>query len=685
MRFVETAEGPTLHEPSLGGQMNLPSDPYAWLRNSEDEAVLAHLQSENASTEAALAHNKPLQQEIFDEIKGRVKETDLSVPVNIDGWLYYSRTEEGKSYGLHCRRWAEGAPDDEQVILDENIEAGQAEYFEIGVFEVSPDHKLLLWGSDTTGAERFSLKARDLESGVDTALNVHDASYGSAWAMDNETFFTVRSDEKDRPFQIVRHQLGSDDSQVVYTESDGRYFVSVGRERDDSFIQLTTSSNMSDEVHLIPAGSPRDEMVCFEPRQEGLEYSVAHHGESFYILTNDGGSTNFKLCQTPDSATSRANWRDVVSERDKVMISGFETFDTHLVLHVRAEGMTQIRIIEWGSENEQTLAQSETIYSAWPGINLDPKLSTLRYGYSSMVTPPSVMTHNFATGEREILKQTEVLGDFDSSTYETRRLWATAPDGTRIPISYVQRKDRKLVAGPCVLYGYGAYEISIDPVFSVARLSLLDRGFGFAIAHVRGGGELGRKWYLDGKLENKANTFSDAIACAEFLIREGITSADQLCIRGGSAGGLLVGAVLNARPDLFAVAVAEVPFVDVLNTMSDPSLALTETEWDEWGNPLDSEEVAARLARYSPYENVHPANYPAVLATGGFSDPRVGYWEPAKWVLALRDNTKSDREILLWTELGAGHGGPSGRYAAWATEAKILAFIIDQVGAPLKV
>lgn len=666
--------------------MSSESDIHEWLRDKEDPAVLEHLEAENAATSIALAHNDELASAIYSEIKNRVQETDLSVPVKIDDWLYYSRTEEGMSYGLHCRRRAPeaGEQDDapEQIILDENKEAGDAEFFEIGVFEVSPDHRLLLWGNDLTGAERFALKIRDLETGVDSELGINDASYGSAWAMDNSTFFTVRSDESDRPYQVVRHELGDSETEIVYTEADGRYFVSVGRERDDSFIHVSSSSNASDEIWLLPADSPQDELKCLEPRSEGLEYSVTHHGDNFYVLTNDGDATNFKLCEVSDVDPARRNWVDLIAERPDVMLSGFETFDSHLVLYVRAEGMTQIRFQEWGSGTEQVLTQSETVYSAWPGMNLDPKLQYLRFGYGSMVTPASVMTYNFGTEERLTLKRVAVLGDFDPDTYETKRLWVTAADGAQVPVSLVQRRDRAAGPGPCVLYGYGAYEVSIDPAFSIARLSLLDRGFTFAIAHVRGGGELGRSWYLDGKMENKENTFSDFITCAEHLIETGVTTSAQLCIRGASAGGLLVGAVLNKAPELCGAAVAEVPFVDLLNTMSDPTLPLTETEWDEWGNPLESPEIAERLKAYSPYENVHKANYPAIFATGGFSDPRVGYWEPAKWVLALRENNTSGAEILLWTELGAGHGGPSGRYAAWADEARTLAFIIDQVGEP---
>lgn len=660
-------------------------DPRAWLRDADDPAVIDHLRAENDHTDAVLAPLADLREDLFQEFKSRIKETDLSVPVDKDGWSYYSRTEEGLPYGVHCRRSRDGEDAEanpEVVLLDENLEAGGGDYFELGVFEVSPDHHLLLWAADRNGDEKFELRVRDLASGGELDDVIPDVSYGSAWAMDNATFFYVRVDDAHRPFQVWRHRLGdpADLDELVFEELDERFFVGVGRERDDSFVQIGLSSAITDELWLIPADKPDDSPRCFAERRHGIEYAASHHDGRFIVLTNDGAE-NFRIAETPADDTDPSNWGDLVPHRDDVHLSGFDALRDHLVIFERVEAVTQMRVRRWDTGDEHVIAQSETVSTVWPGANPTADTTTFRYGYSSMVTPSTVLRYDLDRRTTEVLKATEVLGGFDPATYETRREWAVADDGTRIPMSLVWRRDRPAGPGPAVIGAYGAYEVSSDPTFSTMRLSLLDRGFVVAIAHVRGGGELGRRWYLDGKFERKRNTFTDTVACARQLIDAGWTTPEQLGLRGGSAGGLLVGATLNLAPELFGAAVAQVPFVDALNTMLDPTLPLTVTEWEEWGNPGESEEIYREMRSYTPYENISGNPYPAVFATAGLNDPRVGFWEPAKWVLALREQTTGSKPILLHVDLGAGHGGPSGRYDSWRDEARTLAFLIDALGA----
>ncbi len=639
--------------------------------------MIAYLEAENANTASVLEPLNELRETLFGEFKARIKETDLSVPVEKDGWSYYTRTEEGLSYPIQCRRLAEG-DGPELVLFDENVEAEGKDFFDLGVFEVSPNHRLLLWASDTAGDERFLLRVRDLDSGLDLDDNIPDVSYGSAWAMDSTTFFYVRADHANRPYQVWRHVLGNPSTEdiLVLEEPDERFFVGVGRERDDSFIQISASSAVTDETWLLPATNPTAQPRCLQQRRQGIEYSAAHHNDQFVIITNDEAE-NFKLVTTPDDETGAENWADLIPNRADVHLSGFDALSEHLVLFERVNAVVQMRVRHWQTAVDHIVEQPEAVSSVWPGANPTQDTTSYRYGYSSMKTPASVLLYDLNTKARTLLKATEVLGGFHPDQYETSREWAVAEDGTRVPMSLVWRKDRPVGPGPCLLGGYGAYEISAEPAFSTMRLSLLDRGFVVAIAHVRGGGELGRAWYLDGKFEHKPNTFTDTVACAKHLIDLGLTSPSQLGIRGGSAGGLLVGATLNLAPELFGAALAEVPFVDALNTILDPSLPLTVTEWEELGNPAESEEIFRVMQGYTPYENVRPENYPAILATAGLNDPRVGFWEPAKWVQVLRQVTTGTAPILLQTEMGAGHAGPSGRYDAWRDEARALGFLIS--------
>ncbi|MFV0526705.1 MAG: S9 family peptidase [Acidimicrobiales bacterium] len=697
-------------------------DDLAWLRHADDPAVVAHLEAENAYAEAVLAPGDELEAAVFEEIRSRIQETDLSVPV-VDGpWAYYTRTVEGLAYPIHCRRPTPSAGDGgtgvddpagdggtgvddlagdggtgvddlagdrtgEVVLLDENVEAGASEFFDVGPFDVSPDHRRLYWGADHTGDERYRATIRDLHTGDELDDVLEDVSTSSAWAIDGVTLFYVRPDAANRPYQVWRHTVGTGQTEdvLVFEELDERFFVGVGLERDRSFIQIGVGSKITDEVWVIPADRPAEAPRVLAVRRTGVEYGVAHHGNRFVIVTNER-SENFSVVTMADDMSGHEHWTDLEiapdpSDGDEpVMVMDADPFDDHLVLFERAGGTTRIRVRWWADGSVVTIDQPEAASTVWPGANPDPAATTLRYGYTSMVSPPSVRSIDLITMTHTVLKQQEVLGGFDPEDYLTERWWAEADDGTRVPVTVVARRDRPAGPGPVLLNVYGAYEASMDPGFSVARLSLLERGFLVATGHVRGGGELGRRWYLDGKLEHKANTFDDVVTVAEHLIGRGVTTPDRLVLRGGSAGGLAVGAAMNLRPDLFASVVAQVPFVDVVNTMADTDLPLTITEWEEWGDPVAAEDAYRTIVAYAPYENVRPAPYPSVLATAGLHDTRVGFWEPAKWVQRLREASTSGRPILLLTELEAGHGGPSGRYDAWHEEAKILSYVLRSAG-----
>jgi oligopeptidase B len=666
-------------------------DEYAWLRDRDDPDTLAYLEAENAFTEQALAHTKALQEELFAEIKSRILETDLSVPARRRGWWYFNRTEEGKQYPIHCRmrvseddsRDAPSGTAPEEILLDQNAEAGDSEFFAVGGLDVSLDTRLLAWSVDRDGSEVYELRFRNLTTGEDLPDVVPGTYYGSAWAADDRTFFYVKPDASMRPYQLWRHRLGEPDDVLVYEEPDERFYLGVGTTKDDRFILLHLGSKVTDEVWYLPADDPLGDFQVIEPRQQDVEYGVEHHGEHFLVVTNADGAEDFKLMEAPDTAPGRANWTEVVPHRPGIKLSGIDVFRDHLVLFERADGIRRIRVRRLagtgGYEGDEHVIDQPEAVSTSSGGSAEFDSDVLRYGYTSMVTPSSVFAYDMNTRDRTLLKQQPVLGDYDPARYTTERLWATAPDGTRVPMSLVYRTDRAR-GGPALLYGYGSYEASMDPTFSSTRLSLLDRGFVFAIAHVRGGGELGRRWYDEGKLLQKRNTFTDFVACARHLVADGWTTPAQLAIRGGSAGGLLMGAVANLAPEAFGAVLAEVPFVDALNTILDPTLPLTVMEWEEWGNPVESAEVYRYMKSYSPYENVAAVDYPPMLVTAGLNDPRVSYWEPAKWVAKLRTTKTDANRLLLKTEMGAGHMGPSGRYDAWREEALVLAFLLDTFG-----
>jgi oligopeptidase B len=686
-------------------------DEWYWLRDRDDPAVIDHLRAENAHTEVATAHTSALQEALYDEIVARIEETDLSVPSRKGPWSYYHRTEEGRQYGIHCRRPAAGAgaeelpapgsppPADEQVILDENVLAEGHEYFALGNLSVSPDHRWLVYSTDVTGGERYTLRILDLATGQLAPEAVEDTSYGCAWFDDNATILYVRVDEAMRPHQLWRHRVGTDPAgdTLVMEEPDEHFFLGVGRTRDDRFVVCSLDSKTTSEVHVLEADRPEGAFRPLAARRPGIEYHLEHDrdgrdGAGRFLVTTNEEAPDFRLLDAPDGPADPSTWTEVLPHRPGVRLEGVDAFVGHLVVYERDGGESRARVVDRTTGQSVPVDQPESPSTVWGAANPEYDTGVLRYEYTSLVTPRSVYDLDMATGERRLRKRQPVLGDFDPGRYRSERRWVTAVDGVRVPMSLVWRADLvgeqpgRLEPSPCLIYGYGSYEASMDPTFSSIRLSLLDRGFVFAIAHVRGGGELGRRWYEDGKLAAKPHTFSDFVACARSLVDGGVTAPDRLVARGGSAGGLLMGAVANAAPELFRAIVAEVPFVDCLTTMMDPSLPLTVTEWEEWGNPVEDEDIYRVMKSYSPYDNIRaadsagvPVRYPDILATAGLSDPRVGYWEPAKWVARLRA-ANPDNRVLLRVELDAGHGGPSGRYEAWRDEAFVLAFVLDAVG-----
>ncbi|HEX3425128.1 MAG TPA: S9 family peptidase [Acidimicrobiales bacterium] len=677
-------------------------DDWYWLRDAEDPETVAYLKAENDYTDAVLAPLAELRDTLFQEIKGRIKETDVSAPARRGTWWYYSRTFEGRQYGAHCRRHdadreltaaqvlalaEQGAPG-EELLIDENQMAEGTDYFALVVFDVSPQQDRLAYAVDVTGGERYTLRFRDLESGHDLPDEVPDVYYSSAWSADGEVLFYTRPDAAMRPYQVWRHRLGTaaGEDVLVLQEDDERFFLEVGVTRSERYIVIASDSKVTSEVRVLDARTPVEQPRLIEGRRQGVEYSIDHavlpgEGDVFLILTNDDGAENFALLRAPVDDPGRPNWKEMIAHRPEVRLEGAAAFAHHLVVSERERGLERIRILGLDSGSDHAVDQPEPVFSLGGGANPEWDSTTLRFGYTSLVTPSSSIDYGMDTRERVVVKQQAVLGGYQPERFRTERLWVPAADGTEVPLSLVSLRDLpRDGSAPCLLYGYGSYEYSIDPRFSSTRLSLLERGFVFAIAHVRGGGELGRRWYEDGKLLHKRNTFTDFEACAEHLVAHGYTSPSRLVIRGGSAGGLLMGAVANERPDLWRAVVAEVPFVDCLTTISDPSLPLTATEWEEWGNPIEDPDVYRYMKSYSPYDNVEARSYPAMYVTGGLNDPRVGFWEPAKWVAKLRAMRTDDEVLVLKTEMDAGHGGPSGRYDTWRDEAQVLAFVLWTVG-----
>ncbi len=678
-------------------------DPYEWLRERDDPDVRAHLDAENAYAEARTAHLAPLRERIFGEIRGRVQETDLSVPVRSGDWWYYTRTVEGSAYAIHARSPVADPPDrpvldgdvpipGEQVILDGNAAAEGHDFFSVGALSVSPDHRRVAYGVDVTGDERFDVTVADIATGevLDTAVT--GTGYGVEFSFDGEWLWHTRVDDAWRPHELWRHRVGTpaEDDTLVHREDDERYWMGVGTSRDDRWVMLGLGSRTTSEVWILDSTTPEEAFRCVSPRTEGLEYDVEPVGDRL-LVTHNRDRADFDLAVAPVTASSSEQWEPLLVGGEGQRILGVDGFDDFAVVSLRSGALPGLAVLPrdpaaaTGFGAPVPIAFDDDIHSVGLGDNPEASTSTIQLVHESFVSPRSVLDLDVASGVRTLLKQQPVRGGYDPADYVQRREWVVADDGVRIPLSIVHRVG---VApdgtGAAVLTAYGAYEISSDPYFSVARLSLLDRGVVYAVAHVRGGGELGRSWYESARYERKARTFDDVVAAGRHLVDTGWSARDRLGLEGGSAGGLLVGATLNRDPALFRVAHAQVPFVDPLTTILRPDLPLTVGEWDEWGNPLASPAIYAAMKAYAPYENIAAADYPAILATTSLHDTRVYFTEAAKWVAALRATVTSDpdtRPILLRTEMAAGHGGRSGRYAAWEQVAWEWAFVLDQLGA----
>ncbi len=651
-------------------------DPYHWLKDRDDPETITYLEAENAYTAQAMAHTDALRGTLYDEMLGRIQEDDTSAPTRRGEYWYYRRTVAGKAYPIHCRR--RGLDGEEEVLLDENLLAEGQEYLSVSALTVSPDHRLVAWLQDDDGAERFRLRIRDLTTGEQLPHEVKGLKWSLAWA-DSETIFYTRADAAQRPFQIWRHSAHrpAETDVLVLEEPDEVFFLGVGRTRDEAYVVLRLGSKITSELHVVPTTAPTTPPRLIWPRREGVEASMESGHGRFYFRTNLD-ARNFRLLSAPTDSPGELS--ELVAHDPEVYLADIDAFSGHLVLWQRAEGLPRLTVMRLSDGERHGIDFPDPSYDLEPASNPEFDTDTFRLTYSSPVQPDAVIAYNLSTRQQRIIKEIPVRGGYDRDRFTCRRLWAMAPDGTRIPITLAHRAD--IVpdgSHPALLIGYGSYGYSYPVYFSSARLSLLERGVVLAIAHIRGGSELGRAWYEEGKFFQKKNTFTDFIAAAEHLIASGYSAPDRLAIQGGSAGGLLMGAVINDRPELFRAVVAQVPFVDALSTMLDASLPLTVTEYEEWGNP-NERAVFDYLLSYAPYDNLKAQAYPAMLVTAGLNDPRVGYWEPAKWVAALRSLKTDDRALLLKTHMGAGHGGKSGRYGRLEDTALVFSFVLDQLG-----
>jgi oligopeptidase B len=665
------------HELTIHGVTRV--DPYFWMNERDNSDVIAYLEAENDYLKASLAHTEKFQELLFEEMKGKIQETDESVPYFKNGYFYYHTYAEGSEYPIYCRR--KGSMDaHEEVMLNVNDLAKNYDYYSVGLLQVSPDNKILAYAADTVGRYIMNLSFKNLETGETYPYTIANIT-SMAWANDNKTLFYGSKDLQTlRADRIFRHTLGDPSSdKEVYFESDDSFSTQVNRTKSGAYITIACHSTVSSEYRLIDSDNPLGEPRVFQTRERDHLYYVDHKEDSFYVLTNVN-ATNFKLVTTPRSSTSKVFWRDLIPHRDDVLIEAFDLFANHLVVQERSMGLNRLRVINQSTNHDQYIDFNEPTYYASLGTNPEFNTTTLRYNYESLTTPVSTFDYDMTAHTTALLKQQPVLGGFDKDNYVSERIWATATDGSKVPISLVYRKGLTRDGNnPAYLTGYGSYGFSYDVYFSSARLSLLDRGVLFAIAHIRGGQEMGRKWYEDGKLLNKMNTFTDFTASAEHLIAQGYTSNNKLFAEGASAGGLLMGAVVNKRPDLFKGIIIGVPFVDVITTMLDETIPLTTVEYDEWGNPNDATFFNYML-QYSPYDNIKAQEYPAMLVTTAYHDSQVQYWEPAKWVAKLRTLKTDSNPLFMRTEMAASHGGKSGRFESLRLTALEYAFIFDQIG-----
>ena len=653
-------------------------DNYYWLREKESVDVLAYLKAENAFTQAKMAHTESLQQKLYEEMVGRIQETDSSVPVRKGNYFYYSRTEEGKQYAIHCRK--KGALDaPEEILIDENSLAEGHDYFNLGTFEVSPNEQILAYATDTQGGERYTTFFKDLTTGELLPDHIEESGYSAVWANDNQTYFYTVQDDAWREHRVMRHELGKADDTLIYQEDDALFQVYIDKTKDKAYLILTISSIESSEALYLDANNPLGTFTLVHPRQERVQYYLDHRQGVFYIRTNEN-APNYQLMKVSVERPSKENWQSFYGPFDDRYFEGMDLFATHMVIYGRFDGLRAMQIYDFRESKLYDLSFPEPVYSYSRSSNPEVNSETVRIIYQSLTTSDATYDINLETLDWKLLKREPVLGDYDPENYITERHFATASDGTQIPISLVYKKGIELNSNtPCLLYGYGSYGANMEPRFDQKRLCLIDRGFVYALAHIRGGQEMGRYWYDQGKWLNKKNTFTDFIACAEHLIAQHYTSTERLVINGRSAGGLLMGAVTTMRPDLCKAVVAGVPFVDVVTTMLDESIPLTVGEYDEWGNP-NYKQYYDYMLSYSPYDNTYAQDYPHILITAGLNDPRVQYWEPTKWTAKLRDVKTDDNLLLLKVHMGAGHFSSSGRYDYLKDIAFEYAFILDVFG-----
>ncbi|MHA2224205.1 MAG: S9 family peptidase [Candidatus Hodarchaeales archaeon] len=661
-------------------------DNYYWLREKENPEVQKYLEEENKYSEAIMKHTEEFQKQLFEEMKGRIKEDDISAPEQMGNYQYYWREEKDNQYKDYYRKRISGTAE-EELLLDLNALAASFEYLAVGLFKISPDQNLLAYSLDTTGSEHFEIHIKDLKRNTIFKEKITDTYYGLEWANENQTLFYTKVDEKNRPYQLWRHKIGTDpkNDEIVYHEEDEAFHLYLFKTKDFKYLLLSAQSQVTTEYRYLNTNDPLNSFQIIKPRQQNVEYYVAHQLDNFIIRTNEKAK-NFRIMKKSVNDQRAQDWEEIVPHRETVLITNFEVFENHLVLYEKKEGLTNIRIIDNNTREAYYVDMPEKVYNCqkppWYKLLVPLRFETnlLRFNYSSLVTPPSVIDFNMVTKERKLVKQKEILGGFDTNTYDTKRITVQATDRKKIFISLVHKKGLAMNGeNPLLLYGYGAYGENIDPEFKSQRLSLLDRGFIYAIAHIRGSSYLGRTWYEDGKLLNKKNTFKDFILCAEHLINDKYTSKEKLFIQGASAGGLLMGAVLNMRPDLFKGVIAEVPFIDVINDMLDPSIPLVVIEYEEWGNPQDKK-FFDYMKSYSPYDNIEKKAYPNILLTGGLNDPRVLYWEPAKMTAKLRQLKTDDNRLLLKMNMETGHFGKSGRFDYLKEIAFIYTFMLDLVG-----